>query len=198
MIIASGPSLEVSQIDYLTDFVGLKTIAINECGLRRYMPLAVPWADMLYAADAKWWRDHRPAFRGMLVSGEEVTEVSINNQVWPAIETTVLKCIDRTHPMPREPGTVVGGGHSGFQALGLALTLGASRIVLLGYDCTSKPGRNCHVDRPKRYQNSPAFDRWIEMYRRVPAQWPDVEVINCSRHTQIDAFPVREITEVLT
>ena len=195
--IATGPSLTAGQLDFLKGLVGVKVIAVSEAGLPEYHPLSYPWADILYSADNNWWRHYRPrAFGPMFVSGEPVKEITVDGKTSPAFETVAIKCLQRDEPMPREPGAVLSGDHSGFQALGLALTLGASRIVLLGYDAKGAP-RNAHTNRPAKFtRNEPPYANWCRFYDRVPAQWPDVEIINCSPRTGITAFPQRDIREV--
>ena len=196
--IATGPSLTAEQIVRVKDS-GIKAIAINEAGLDRFVPLAAPWADILYAADRRWWRYYIDEVPDgiMRVSGEVIKEKRLNDTVIPAIDTIALKMLDMDKgPMPKEPGSVVSGGHSGFQALGLALSLGAKRILLLGYDCGG-PKRNCHEDRPEVFcvHNQP--QQWVQHYNRVPKEWPDVEVINCSPISKIACFKKRPIEEVL-
>lgn len=189
--IASGPSLTEEQLVMVHSYrkhgaMTLRAIAINDCGLRRCLPLAAPWADILYAADQRWWQFYKPAFTGLRISGEEVKDV----------ETTPLTMLARGEPMPREPGSVVSGDHSGFQALGLALTLGATRIILLGYDCGGNK-RNCHPNREPRFSSEPPFDQWAAKYNQVSGRWPHVEIINCSPQSRISAFRKTEIREVL-
>lgn len=189
--IATGPSLTEEQLTMVHSYrkhgaAKLNAIAINDAGLRRRLPLAAPWADILYAADQRWWQFYKPAFTGLRVSGEEVK----------GVETIPLTMLARGEPMPREAGSVVSGDHSGFQALGLALTLGATRIILLGYDCGGNK-RNCHDNREPRFKSEPPFDQWVEKYNQVPGRWPHVEFINCSPQSRISAFPKKEIREVL-
>lgn len=188
--IATGPSLTAEQIEHVYGSRmrdECRVIAINEAGLHRYLPLAAPWADMLYAADKTWWSHYKPSFMGYRISGEPVNDVL----------TTPLRMLERQEPMPREPGTVISGGHSGFQALGLSLTLGAARVLLLGYDCGGGPARNCHKDRPDKFKRDVDMGAWTENYRRVRKEWPDVEVLNCAQYSRIDCYEKHDIEDVL-
>ena len=189
--IGTGPSLTEEQLAMVQNYrkhgaMTLRAIAINDAGLERNLPLSAPWADILYAADGKWWQFYKPSFEGLRVSGEKVKDV----------ETIQLKMLARRELMPRVPGSVVSGDHSGFQALGLALTLGAVRILLLGYDCGGNK-RNCHSNREPRFSTEPPFDQWADKYMQVPKRWPFVEILNCSPQSRITAFPKAEIGEVL-
>lgn len=171
---------------------------MNEAGLTQYKPLAAPWADILYAADARWWRTYIPEFYGLRVSGEAVEAIEVDGHVWPAVHTVPLKVIQTVvGEMPREPGSVLSGGHSGFQALGLALTLGAARIILLGFDCGGK-ARNCHTGRPAEFTRTKgAFMNAQHHYKKVVQQWPEVRVYNCSMDSAIDCFEKRRIEDLL-
>lgn len=192
VIVATGPSLTAAQLHHLwLRRKTVKIIAINEAGLRRCLPLSVPYADVLYAADSIWWRHYQPEFAGLRISGEVVL----------GVETMPLKMLERDQKMPHTPGTVVSAGHSGFQALGLALSLGASRILLLGFDAgPAKNGkRHCQeLDKRTAYMNRESpYSGWREHYNRVPVEFPNVEIINCSPLTHITAFPVANIEDVL-
>ncbi len=188
---ASGPSLTADDVELVKNqrmhgAQAVHTIAINDCGLSRRLPLAAPWADILYAADQRWWKFYQPAFMDLRVSGEPVE----------GVDTRPLTMLARGEPMPKVPGSVVSGDHSGFQALGLALTLGATRIFLLGYDCGG-PRRNCHKNREPQFCTQPPFDNWVGKYQQVVDQWRNVEVINCSLQSRITCFPKRELREVI-
>ena len=189
--IGTGPSLTAEQLMMVRSYrrhgaATMRAIAINDAGLHRCLPFAAPWADILYAADHTWWEFYKPAFTGLRVSGEPVKD----------IETIPLNMLARQEPMPREPGSVVSGDHSGFQALGLALTLGATRIILLGYDCGGNK-RNARPDREPRFSSEPPFAAWADKYRQVPARWPHVEIINCSPQSTITAFRKTDLREIL-
>lgn len=161
------------------------------------MPLAAPWCDILYAADRNWWRHYRDELPDtMHVSGETVEEKKLGNMVIPPVETIALKMLEPKSAMPHEPGSVVSGGHSGFQALGLALSLGGSKFVLLGYDCGGRQ-RNCHKNRPEKFNIDNNPHHWIQYYSRVKTEFPDIEVVNCSPESRIECFAKRSIEDAL-
>jgi hypothetical protein len=119
----SGPSLTAADLDRVRA-AGVPLIVVNEA-----YRLA-PWADVLYAADAKWWKWHQavpdadlPA-RCYTVHRDAVA-------YRPAVQ--VLQWNGHTG-LSQDPRAVRLGGHSGYQAINLAALGGARRIVLLGYD----------------------------------------------------------------
>lgn len=79
-----------------------------------------PWADALFAMDAKWWEKHlkevRLTFTGALYSNNDFSKSGII--VAP----------------------VKGFGNSGAGAIAMAAKAGAKRVIMLGYDCQHTGG----------------------------------------------------------
>ena len=194
MCIAAGPSLTEHDLGVVENYRrnGGRTvhaIAINNVGLAESAPLCAPWADIMYAADRVFWDHYRPDFAGMRVTGDP----PINDY-----EQVQLKMLATgTDRMPRTPGSVITGNHSGFQALGLALTLGVSCVYLLGYDCGVIAGeRWAHPDRDEKFRRESPFQNWLPAYQQVAAEWPLVEIINCSMQSHLEVFrkvPIKEL-----
>ncbi len=103
-----------------------------------------PWADALYGLDKGWWIANRgvPNFAGLKISPSptaarvyRLRQVSLKGRAEILTgETGVLGC-----------GLRIGGGHSGFQAINLAIQFGAKKIILVGFDMTLSKGE--HWDR---------------------------------------------------
>lgn len=99
------------------------------------------------------------------------------------------------------PGRLNTGGNSGYQAVNLAVLLGAARIILLGYDMkpSATGALHCHPDHPDRNPHAAQLALWAGRFRSM---LPDlgrmkVEVVNCSRETAIDCFPQAPLEAVL-
>lgn len=93
------------------------------------------------------------------------------------------------HAIQAEPGTIGGGGNSGFQALNLAIQFGARRILLLGYDMH---GGHWHGDHPAGMAQ-PKDDTMARWRRAFQANAPliaamGVEVINCTPGSALTCF----------
>lgn len=88
------------------------------------------------------------------------------------------------------------GGNSGHQAIHLAYNLGASRILLLGYDFGGQG--HWFGDHPQPLFSGHNFDMWLtEMaYLAQALAGKGVEVINCSRESAITCFPRKTIAEI--
>lgn len=93
-------------------------------------------------------------------------------------------------------GRVTYGGNSGHQAVHLAYNLGASRILLLGYDF----GGDAHWfgEHPQPLKSGHDFDLWLREMALLGLglQRAGVEVINCSRKSAITCFPRMSIDDV--
>lgn len=98
-------------------------------------------------------------------------------------------------------GEIGWGSNSGFQAVNLALQLGAGRILLCGFDCSLEKGTHFHGRHPSPLNNprQASVDRWRGI---LDAQAPlfqelGVPVINCSPHSRLTAYPRRPLLEAL-
>lgn len=218
VLLAGGPSLTEEQFEAVrvareTD--GVRAIAINDSYLR------APWADVHYAADAKWHRWHTEGIEKPLIgltaadvrerwaafAGQKCTAQSSAAAVPDAVH--VMRCREfsaQTIPLlepaiSNDPTVLMSGRHSGFQALNLAILAGATTIILLGYDAKrGADGRpHWHGDHPTP---SPADATYPEFRRAFSAAENDivaagVRVINCSPGSAIESFPKMALEDAL-
>jgi hypothetical protein len=99
-----------------------------------------------------------------------------------------------------QPDGVRTGRNSGYQAINVAVHLGASRIVLLGYDMSvDHAAKKSHFfgDHPKVTHPSP-YHSFLRAFATMvkPLSAVGVEVINCTRRTYLKTFPQRSLEEV--
>lgn len=150
-----------------------KVIAINNSWQ------LVPWADILFACDAKWW-DHNegcPEFGGVKLTTERVAA-----ERWGIGCVECVRGDDRLRMEPK--GTVGWGGNGGFHCLNLAVQMGVYRVLLVGYDMRVDLGTHWHGDHPSGLNNPTQAhaDRWRAKIdaaaREIKLQ--GVEVLNCS------------------
>jgi hypothetical protein len=175
VIVATGPSASLAPLDEVRGLV--KVIAVKVSWR------LCPWADGLYGIDRSWWVAHRgvPEFSGRKFSPSpsvcnvyrDVTLVHLKTRA-EILTTTigVLGC-----------GLPTGGGHSGFQALNLAVQFGAKRIVLVGFDMTLNHGAHWHNDnRGEVPAEKGRVNSWRESMDGCAGQIErlGVEVINAS------------------
>lgn len=153
-----------------------------------------PWADALYACDARWWDAHNgvPMFTGLKFSLESAAGR------WPGVHV-----LENTGDRGVElvPSGVRTGKNSGYQAINLAIHLGASLIVLLGYDMQRVDGRPSHFfgEHPRTLHRDSPFGLFLDHYPSIvePVRALGVRIVNCSRETALTCFPRQPLEAVL-
>jgi len=163
-------------------------------------------ADHLYGADSHWWTFHHAdisiGFGGKKWSCDPLKEGKRSNTNWNNSDPdkwgiTVLGCHVCSNGLSTDKETVISGGNSGYQAINLAMHLGATRIILIGFDMTNHSGKTHFFgDHPDVFKNGSKPDRFIAAFRTIkPAQY-GIEILNCSRITALDAFPRFHLEDV--
>lgn len=175
--IASGPSLTVEDCT-LVRASGCPTIVVNTTFR------ACPWADALFAFDPQWWRLYLPevhaTFGGLLFSQS-------------LMKMRGVTCTRLLAPWRK-------WANSGACAVAVAIASGASRVLLLGYDCQRTGGRSHHHgDHPPALRNCDTMHHWHVHFGRLAAhaQACGVPVLNCSRQTALECFPRAEVSRDL-
>lgn len=187
--IGGGPSLTVEDVNYCEGKA--RVIAINNAYL------LAPWADILYAADSKWfkwqYRDHAQAIDAF--PGPKYS-LQPDSARWPGVQ--VLKNTGE-RGLELKPTGLRAGRNSGYQAINLSIHLGAARIVLMGYDMSiGEKGRaHWHDEHPDRLRSP--YSAFRQNFETIVAPLKElgIEVINCSRRSALKAFPMRPLEEAL-
>jgi len=168
LIVASGPSLTRSDCDALRGKVD-QCIAVN-CAI-----FVCPWADILYAADGKWWRHY-----GKDVAWFKGERASMTYRK-PGVTHYRPKLFPRT------------GGNSGHQALTMAVERGAKHVALLGFDHKEGPGgkKHYHGDHPDGLGNANSLPNWAGRMNHTAIEIAamGVEVVNLTRDTALRCYP---------
>jgi len=176
-----------------------------------------PWADHLYACDGKWWNRHGAKVVKSFV-GERWTTIPPDDPGPPfhAAMATKYEChalyreLSDYDGLAKEPGRITYGGNGGHQAIHLAYNMGATRIILLGFDYCDALGNidlrkaddTCKIhwfgDHPKDLNTGCDFMRWLRGIKVLARDLhaAGVEVINCSRRTAIPDFERRPINDI--
>lgn len=182
--IASGPSLTTDDVEYCRGRA--KVLVINTS------ILLAPWADAFHACDGRVWRWHKEAvqaFGGLKFSldgaaAEYGAAVLGNGGMWG---------------LSTDPGVICNGRNSGYQAMNIASLLGASRIVLLGYDMQPGPQHESHWHGDHPNKGQPPYNACVAAFRTIaqPLAALGVAVVNCTRRTALDMFPKQPLQETL-
>jgi hypothetical protein len=158
-----------------------------------------PWADVLYGIDKGWWIANQgaPKFKGM--------KFSPSPTACRAYGLRQVRLKSRAQILVDEPGVLgcgvrTGGGHSGFQAVNLAVQFGARRILLVGFDMTLANGTHWKVNDPGVAKaDAGRVNAWREAMDACAPQFEElgVDVINCSMQSALTAYPTMRLSEAL-
>jgi hypothetical protein len=181
--IATGPSLTRAQLDAVK-VAPVRSIGINDIGLTE------DWIDVWYGADGAFWKHYWP----QAAASKALTVCADRNA--PGVTQLYLEVVKSKDRWPA-PGFALNGGHSGFQALTLAISLGASRVVLIGYDCKAKGALTNYFGSKSASLHKPSpYDQWPKCYRDLVLP-EGVEVLNATSSSAIDAFPMVDLEDEL-
>lgn len=198
-ILAGGPSLTRDQVERVRRAAHIRVIAINDS-----YALA-PWADLFWFCDLRWWSWHadRAAWRDVLdraAAGDAMVATLENRELHekhPYIRHLRNKGRDGIEPAA---DAIRHGSNGGYQALMVAMKLGAARVLLLGYDFRlSADGRtHWHAGHPIVSPASVYTDLMVPAYERVAPEIAraGVRVVNCSPDSALTVFPYRDIGEI--
>ena len=108
---------------------------------------------------------------------------------WPS-SAVVLRTSGREGLEVDDAGAVRDGRNSGYQAIGVAVHLGARRVVLLAYDMQRDPAGRLHFYSCAGTTGD-EFHTWRACFTTLPAPLAlaGVEVINATRGGALEVFP---------
>lgn len=189
VIVASGPSLVKSDIDYCRPLADVWVVNDN-------YRLAV-WSSLLYACDKKWWdcniKDVLRCFNGELWTRDRDAANQYGLNYIASINATGLSTT---------PGLIHSGYNSGYQAINMAFLRGYRRIVLLGYDMKKGRDNRQHWfgehSQPQMCVPLP-FDTFIGAFEELAtdAKILGLHIINCTRDTALECFEWMPLKEAL-
>ncbi|HWI12242.1 MAG TPA: hypothetical protein VNU48_12990 [Burkholderiaceae bacterium] len=212
VILASGPSLTVEQCEQVQVWCksaggagGAGAEQMRRCIAINTTFRRAPWADVLYACDAPWWRaaDDETKRHGFRSHCEEAAAV-FRGELWTQDDAARREFrinwveSQRAAGLGKRPGLIHQGGNGGYQAMNLAYHAGAKRLILLGFDMH---GTHWHGKYENGLTNTPKhlFQVWIDNFaalaRDLTAE--SVEVVNCSPGSALKCFPAMDLAEAL-
>jgi len=181
VILATGPSLCAEDVAFCR---GKATLLAIKDAIR-----LAPDADALYACDGTWWRHYGPT----LTYAGPTYALDGLAKPWASV-------LQNTGEMGLEadPGGLKTGRNSGYQAINLAVHLGARRIVLLGYDMQPTEGRD-HFHGRHPWKSTPPYRAFLPMFRFLvaPLAALGITVVNASRVSALTDFPRMDLAAAL-
>jgi hypothetical protein len=192
VVVASGPSAGAACVELAEGRA--KVIAVNSSWR------LCRWADILLATDAAFWEVYKgvPEFAGLKLTGDDEAIKKFGKQYRIDLLKIDRSAVDQL--VLDQPG-VVASGNSGFTAVNLAAQFGASRILLVGFDCRIDQGLHWHGKHDDRLNNPDLgrVTRWAALMDRAaePLAAAGIEVVNCSDASAITAFPKMTLQRAL-
>lgn len=199
--IGGGPSLTKEQVEYCHGKA--RVIAINDA----YR--IAPWADILYFCDDKWWEKYGHGaklanWQGMIVrlEGKEGSKQDFGDK-----RIKVMRNMD----VPAIPGQKPKGGlcdqrdglrtgkNSGYQAINLAVHLGAKLILLIGYDMGATRDRTHWFGDHPGGTSPKVYDDMLPFFDALPKALAakGVQVVNCTGGGRLIALPRKRLQDAL-
>ena len=160
----------------------------------------LPWAEVMYGCDDRWWHAYNgvPEFRGEKWSAHG--DASNNDKREVAEKYGVNLVRGAGNPgFSYDPELIHYGDNSGFQTLNLALLMGATYIVLVGYNM-SNPGGKVHFfgDHPTPLFNQHNFQQWVKHFTKAAETLPaEVKIVNATWPTAITSFPCLPLEQAI-
>lgn len=159
-VLATGPSMSQDVADRVRYIA--RVVAVSDA-----YRLA-PWAEAMVSADENWWRHHPAAlqFRGR--------------------KLCTMKCagterLPRSHEFP--PGT-----SSGLLGMRVAQMLGATKILLLGFDM-----HGSHFFGPHGGTMKNTSAERFEVFKAQFATWSGCPVVNCTPGSGLTCYPMGDL-----
>lgn len=184
-VVASGPSATIDDGLALIDLVD-RVIAVNDAHQ------VAPQADLIYACDGDWWLHHGEAVRAAYSVPLWTQDKGPDAE--DAAARFGLRVVEsRDEELPSlDRQWIAQGRNSGFQAVNLAVHLGASRVALLGFDMGNAADGRTHFfgDHPGRLNRQNDFAAFREAFDRAAPVYAaaGVDIVNLSRTTALTCF----------
>ena len=166
-VLATGQSLNQAVVDTLRDRV--KVVAVSNA----YQ--FAPWADALASCDASWWKNNREALD---FKGRKFTTAPD----WQGLSE-----------LERVPG-VNSGTNSGLLGLMVAVQLGATRILMVGYDMRGTHFFGPHP-APLRNPSAARFEAFKKQFERYKPK--GVDIVNVTEGSHLMAYSRMDLAEAL-
>lgn len=171
--IASGPSLTVDDCKFVEES-GLTTIAVNTSWER------AKFCSVIYAGDSVWWVNNHH-------------KIDIPAERWSCLRSMSGRFDVKWHSRS-------GPYNSGARAIELAIDRGATRIILVGYDCSIKNGLHWHGNHVGTGNpDQKKIDMWKRQFAVVAAEarTKGIDIVNCTPATELTCFRIATLESEL-
>lgn len=191
-ILGGGPSLADVDLSLLR---GHPVMALNSSAVACFH--AGLEDQMLFFMDSGWWQRNRSiceAWRG---------EIFTCSRTAKREAPKLVKRIEMTSPAPEfpPPGApyIRWGKSSGHLGISLAVAMGASNIILLGYDMRIIDGRSHHHPHYDRPVDPATYDLFLQHFEGwdSEARAVGVEIVNATPESALKEFRQVDLNDIL-
>jgi len=153
----------------------------------------------LYACDWSWWRYHQGAksFDGerWTSHSESTSLIDDKSQVAHEFDVNLVRAVDAAGFSSDQSFIHYGRpqASSGFQAVNLALLMGASKVVLIGFDGHAKNGKHFFGNHPEHLDRC-GDEGYRDLARAFVA---DDRIVNATPGSSIEVYERVDLEEVL-
>lgn len=188
-ILGNGPSLNQKEIDRLYPYYADQVVAINDSAD------LFPWARVLFFRDLDWFLRNKNLVLDW--ENEVVTPNVSARNLLHTIRRVRVEHVKEFRGLGSD--SIKYGRTSGHLALSLAITMGASHVVLLGFDCRVVDGRSHWNDKAPQVSEivyKSDFLRYWNGWGEL-AQMAGVRVTNATPGSAIKEFPFKSLSEFI-
>jgi len=191
VVAATGPSLTP---DVAQAVAGYPVVAVSDAWR------LIPEAAILYSCDAAWWRVHDGC---RTFAGERWSCHGGNdrNDKAPIARDYGVRLVAGAlgDTFSTDPTRIHFGNNSGFQAINLALLMGARRLVLVGFDMRVVDSkRHFFGDHPRPLSNAIDYRYFAPQFLAAArALAPDVTILNATPDSALKAWPIVPLGDAL-
>lgn len=198
VIFATGPSLTADVVDLVLPYAmgwggakRVRTIGINDA----YR--VVPYLDVVYACDPAWWEVHMDDKRGWI---RDYAAESKWTQDKACADRYGLSYVEGDgHPglYDKDRTRIHFGGNSGYQAINLAVHMGFSRMLLVGYDMRIVEQRGHFFgDHPRPLARQSNYNGFVRNFDSIQRVYRD-RIVNCTPGSALKAFQHADLEQTL-
>lgn len=195
-ILGGGPSLRDCDLSLLHEQTVIGTNNAYELG---------DWVKYNFFMDVSWWRNNganTASYTGTLITDNPDTKTITDPRIKRLFRNNVYG-IDTT-----SPSQIAWNRNSGGGAVNIAVHMGATRIVLLGFDMkpvsgAPNSGHNWH-DKHKTVPAENQYKKFLRFFDAIKedclklnAAGHKLEIINCTPDSALTIFPMMRLEDVL-
>ncbi len=157
-VLATGPSMTAEVAGAVRG--RCKVMAISDAHR------LAPWADAMASTDKAWWREHPEALE---FEGRKFT-------------TAVVEGVEKVE----FEGPITTGSNSGLLGCHAAIKLGATKLLLCGFDLRGSHFFGAHP-APLKNTSASRFEAFKLQFKYFRPR--GVEIVNCTPNSALDAYP---------